>query len=184
VTKTIYYISSSLDGFVAGADDSLDWLYEVDRGARDVFSPFLAEVGVLVMGGATYECVLRDDQLLEHPEKWQEAHPDRPAWVFTHRELPIVPGADIRFVSGDVGPPHAKMVEAARGRNIWIAGGGGLASAFAEAGLMNELVVGVVPVLLGAGKPLFTGRLTSSQLTLTNVDREGQVVYLTYQVRG
>jgi dihydrofolate reductase len=76
------------------------------------------------------------------------------------------------------------MAKAARGKNIWIAGGGGLATSFADAGLLDELVVGVVPVMLASGKPLFTGRLTSSRLSLTNVDREGQVAYLTYAVSG
>jgi dihydrofolate reductase len=183
MAKTTYYISSSVDGFVADDDDSLDWLYEIDRGGRDVFEPFIAEIGAFAMGAATYECVLRDSELLTHPEKWQEEHRERPAWVFTHRELPKVPGADITFVSGDVQLAHQAMMHGARGKNVWVAGGGALATAFVDAGLLDEIVLGVVPVLLGRGKPLFTGRLTSSRLSLVNVERFGQVVYLTYTVR-
>lgn len=74
------------------------------------------------------------------------------------------------------------MIRAAVGKNVWIAGGGSLATAFAEADLLDEIVIGIVPVMLATGKPLFTGRLTSSRLSLSNVDRAGQVVYLTYQV--
>ncbi|WP_169513002.1 hypothetical protein [Actinopolymorpha alba] len=47
---------------------------------------------------------------------------------------------------------------------------------------MDEMLIGVVPVMLARGKPLFTGRLTSSQLSLSNVERVGQVAYLTYHV--
>lgn len=181
MTKTIYYVSASIDGFIASTDDSLDWLYEIDPRDRDI-SQFASEVGVIAMGAATYECVLRDSGLLEHPERWQEAHRGRPVWVFTHRELPKVPGAGITFVSGDVRPVHREMVNAARGRNILIAGGGALATAFAGAGLLDEMFICVAPVMLASGKPVFTGSLTSAQLSLSKVEQVGQLAYLTYRV--
>jgi len=183
VTKTTYYVSTSIDGFIARADDSLDWLYEIDPNDRDI-SQFASEVGVVAMGAATYESELRDSGSLEHPERWQEAHSGRPVWVFTHRDLPKVPGADITFVSGDVRPVHREMVTAARSRNILIAGGGALATAFVEAGLLDEMFICVVPVMLASGKPVFTGRLTSAQLSLSKVEHVGQVAYLTYRVLG
>jgi len=179
--RTTYYIFSSLDGFVAGEDDSLDWLYELDPVDRD-FSEFLAGVGAFAMGASTYESVLRDSGLLEHPERWQEGHADRPAFVFTSRELPKIPGADITFVRGDVLPVHAAMVAAANGKDTFIAGGGSLATAFAEAGLLDRIVVGVVPVVLTRGKPLLTGPLTSDRLQLTGVEKRGQVAYLSYDL--
>jgi dihydrofolate reductase len=93
-----------------------------------------------------------------------------------------VPGADITFVSGDVRRVHREMVSAARGRNILIAGGGGLATAFAQAGLLDEMFICVVPVMLASGKPVFTGSLTSAQLSLSKAEQVGQVAYLTYRV--
>ncbi len=63
MTKTIYYVSASIDGFIAGLDDSLDWLYEIDPSDRDI-SKFASEVGAVAMGAATYESVLRDSGLL------------------------------------------------------------------------------------------------------------------------
>jgi dihydrofolate reductase len=74
------------------------------------------------------------------------------------------------------------MARAAHGKNIWIAGGGALATAFAEAGLLDQVFLGVAPVMPADGKPLFTGRLSSGQLRLSNVEQRGQVVYLTYDV--
>ena len=83
VTKTIYYVSTSIDGFIAGAGDSLDWLYEIAPVTR-TFLQFASEVGAVAMGAATYECLLRDSGLLEHPGRWQEAH-SWPAGVVVHR---------------------------------------------------------------------------------------------------
>lgn len=84
------------------------------------------------MGATTYEWVLGHDNLLAQPEKWREWYGDIPSWVFTHRDLPLVPGADITFVSGDVRPVHGAMVEAAEGKNVWLTGGGELVGAFAD----------------------------------------------------
>lgn len=84
MAKTIYYVSTSIDGFTAGTDDSLDWLYEIDPSDRDI-ARFASEIGAVAMGAGTYECVLRDSGLLKHPDRWQQAHRDRPAWVLTHQ---------------------------------------------------------------------------------------------------
>ena len=122
------------------------------------------------------------DQLLEKPLKWKDYYGDVPAWVFSHRDLERIPGADLTFVQGDVRPVHEAMTAAAGGRNIWIVGGGELAGAFADAGLLDEIILGVAPVSLGAGAPVLPRRLTSSRLTLTAVEQRGQFAYLTYAV--
>jgi dihydrofolate reductase len=94
-----------------------------------------------------------------------------------------VPGANITFVSGDVRPMHAAMVEAARGRDVWLTGGGEIVGQFADHGLLDEIVLGVAPVFLGGGAPLLPRRLPSSRLHLTGVEQVGQFAYLTYSVR-
>jgi dihydrofolate reductase len=184
--KTQFYTATSIDGFIADADDSLDWLFEADQGggheAADPFATFFADVGAFVMGATTYEWVLAHDALVEQPAKWKDFYGETPAWVFTHRSLTPVPGADLRFVEGDVRPVHAAMTEAAQGKNIWIVGGGELAGAFADAGLLDELILGMAPVTLGAGAPLLPRRLTSGRLKLTGLDQRGEFAYLTYQV--
>ncbi|GIF76366.1 dihydrofolate reductase family protein [Asanoa siamensis] len=178
---TRYYTATSLDGFIADADNSLDWLFEVSE-RDDKFSPFFASIGAMAMGATTYEWVLDHEKLLEQPAKWQEWYADRPAWVFTHRELPRIPGAAITFVSGDVRPVHAAMTEAAGDRDIWLLGGGELVGSFADAGLLDEIIVGVAPVTLGSGAPLLPRRLTSARLALTGVEQSGPFAYLTYRV--
>ncbi len=186
--KTQFYTATSMDGFIADADNSLDWLFEVgeaggeEEAGNAPFASFFADVGAFTMGATTYEWVLEHDALLEKPLKWADYYGDTPAWVFSHRSLPRIPGADLTFVQGDVRPVHAAMTEAAKGKNIWIVGGGELAGAFADAGLLDEIILGVAPVTLGAGAPLLPRKMTSKRLELTEMQRVGQFAYLTYRV--
>ncbi len=82
-----------------------------------------------------------------------------PTWVLTHRDLPVVEGADIRFAHGAVSDVHPALVEAAGDRDVWVIGGGDLAGQFADAGLLDEVWVQYAPVTLGAGAPLLPRRL-------------------------
>jgi dihydrofolate reductase len=181
--KTQYYTATTIDGYIADPDNSLSWLFEVeDDPARSPFPAFFADVGAFAMGATTYEWVLEHDKLLDNPSKWADYYGSVPSWVFTHRDLPHIPGATTHFVSGDVRPVHAAMTTAAAGRNVWVVGGGELAGSFADAGLLDELILGVAPATLGAGAPLLPRRLPPSRLSLTDVERRGQFAYLTYAV--
>lgn len=183
MATTQYYAASSIDGFIADQDDSLDWLFEIDEHAANPFGAFFSGVGAFAMGANTYEWVLANNDPLGEPQNWHDMYGDVPCWVFTNRTLPLVPDAYISFVSGDVTPVHAAMTAAAKGRNVWVVGGGGLAAQFADAGLLDQIVVGVAPVTLGSGAPLLPRRLTSSRLSLAGLDRVGEFAYLTYDVR-
>lgn len=125
--KTQYYTATSLDGFIATEDDSLDWLFHLGNINDTSDSEFIAGVGALAMGASTYEWVLRHSAKMV--EETGSAWPyEQPTWVFTHRKLPVAAsGADIRFAQGDVRSVHAEMTRAAAGRNIWVVGGGDLA---------------------------------------------------------
>ena len=180
MTRTQYFTATSIDGFIADERHSLDWLFEVERDGDDHFSAFFEGVGAFAMGATTYEWVVEHEALLDQPHKWSQWYGDAPAWVFTHRELPAVPAADITFVRGDVRPVHGAMVSAAQGKNVWIAGGGELVGSFADHGMLDEIILGVAPVMLGAGAPLLPRRLPSSRLYLKSVAQVGQFVYLTY----
>jgi len=182
VAKTQYYTATSIDGYTADLDNSLDWLFEVDEGTDNPFGAFFSGVGAFAMGAATYEWVLKNDNVLEEPENWHEMYGEAPCWVFTHRELPLVPDANVFMVSGDVQRVHEAMLVAAQGRNVWLAGGGDLVGEFADAGLLDEIILAVAPTMLGSGTPLLPRRLTSQQLALTHVAQMGQFAYLTYAV--
>jgi dihydrofolate reductase len=161
MTLTQYYTATSLDGFIADEKNSLQWLFDVPaKGHQELFAKFLAGVGPMAMGATTYLWIFEHEGLAGNPGKWREWYDDRPAWVFTHRDLPEVPGADVRFVRDDVRPVHAAMVDIAEGRNIWLIGGGELVGQFADHGLLDELILSVAPVTLGSGAALLPRRLT------------------------
>ena len=170
--KTQYFTATSLDGFIATEDDSLDWLFPLGDLNDTSYPAFITEVGALAMGSATYEWMLRHaTQVAEQSgSAWPYA---QPTWVFTHRQLPAVAGADIRFVQGDVAPVHAEMARAAAGKNVWIVGGGELAGQFFDADLLDEAIIQVASVSLGKGKPLFPRRVTSPPWKLLSVQKVG-----------
>ncbi|RBY96118.1 dihydrofolate reductase [Blastococcus sp. TF02-8] len=173
-----YCTATTLDGFIADPDDSLDWLLRQkggDSGSFD-FDTFLAGVGATVMGSTTYEWVT--GHLHGTVEAWPYAVP---SWVMTRRSLPAVHGADIRFASGDVRPVFEAMTAAAGGKALWVVGGGDLAGQFAEAGLLDEVVVSIAPVTLGAGRPLLPRRL---DLELAGTAANGAFVCARYRVAG
>jgi dihydrofolate reductase len=180
VMPTVYYCATSLDGYIAESDDTLDWLtgYKPVAPPANVetvgpefpasYNEFYDGVGALVSGSVTYEWVL------EHGGDWPYA--GKPCWVLTSRELPVPDGQDVRFNGS-----HDEMLESASGRKLWIVGGGGVAAQFAEAGLLDEVWLTVVPVVLGAGKPLFDRRLPGPPMQLTGVlPRASGMVELRY----
>jgi dihydrofolate reductase len=180
VSLTRYYTATSLDGFIADPTNSLDWLFsrQQDPNGPLNYGDFIADVGALAMGSTTYEWILDHEFADKDPADWKWPY-EIPGWVFTHRELTAVPGAPIEFTSGDVAPVHEAMVEAAGGRDVWIAGGGDLAGQFAEAGLLDEVIVYIAPVTLGAGAPLLARRV---ELELDELVRNGDFACARYSV--
>ncbi len=174
VMTTYYYTASSLDGFIATSDHSLEWLLtqDFDMEGPMAYPAFIERIGVLVMGASTYEW------LMENQDGWDYT---LPTWVFTHRELPMPRGADVRFVQGNVRTVHAQMKDAAGDKDIWVMGGGDLAGQFADAGLLDEIWVQFAPVTLGAGQPLFPRAL---QLDLVDVAPNRDFVCTRYRVRS
>jgi dihydrofolate reductase len=181
--KTQYYTATSLDGFIATEDDSLDWLFPLGDVNDTSYPTFIAEVGALAMGSTTYEWMLRhaDEVIEEVGSAWPYT---QPAWIFTTRKLPTIEGANIHFAEGDVRAVHNEMRKAAGDKNIWIVGGGDLAGQFFDAGLLDEIIVQVGSVTLGKGKPLFPRRLTNPPLRLVSVRQVGNgFAELRYEVQ-
>lgn len=164
--RTIYYTASSLDGYIADPEHTLSWLLQFGDPGSD-YEDFIAGIGALAMGSTTYEWLLDH---LERPGGPPQSWPyEQPAWVFTSRSLPVVPSADVRFVRGDVRPVHQQMAEAAAGKHIWLVGGGDLVGQFYDEGLLDEIVVQIAPVTLGAGAPLLPRTIAQPPLRLTAV---------------
>ncbi|HSC90535.1 MAG TPA: dihydrofolate reductase family protein [Gaiellaceae bacterium] len=180
MSLTQYYTATTLDGFIADPDNSLDWLFtrrREDGGPLD-YGDFIAGVGAMAMGSTTYEWILDHEFAGKDPAEWTWPY-EIPCWVFTRRRLPVVPAARIEFTSADVAAVHERMVAAAGGRNVWIVGGGDLAGQFADAGLLDEVLVTIAPVTLGAGAPLLPRRI---ELRLDELGQNGDFACARFSV--
>ena len=177
-----YYVASTLDGYIASESDSLDWLFALGSVPESSYPTFIADVGALAMGSSTYEWILRNAGAVA--EQTGSAWPySQPTWVFSHRSLPSIPGADIRFVRGNVADVVGEMRVAAKQKNIWVVGGGDLAGQFYDAGLLDELIVQIGSAILGRGKPLLPRQILSPVLRLISTQQMGTgMVELRYEI--
>lgn len=184
--KTQYYTATSIDGFLADENNSLDWLFQFGPieqidGIKDQYPRFIEQVGAAARGSTTYEWILKHENLYEDVQKWPYKFP---VWVFSSRDLPIVEGADIRVVQGNVAPFHTEMVNVADGKNIWLVGGGDLVGQFHDHSLLDEIILSVAPVMLGSGAPLLPPNITTPPMKLVKVQKQGDVfATLTYKVQ-
>lgn len=182
MTRVLFDTASSLNGWIADEQNSLQWLFDVDGGTEPDASLLPQNASVLVEGSTTYEWLLRESDLLTHPDRWQEFHGDRPTFVFTRRSLPVPEGADVRFVSGDVRQAMPVIRDAAGEGDIWVVGGGDLAGQFLDAGELDEIAVSFAPVLLTGGAPLLPRRVEASSLRLVSATAAGQFARVVYRV--
>ena len=196
MTKTIYYGAASLDGYLAGPDDDLDWLLTYQgsfdessaepgpMGENGSYARFYESVRALVMGSATYEWILDH---LDAAGGGEWPYRGEPCWVLSSRELPVPEGeeVDVRVADAPVRELYPEMAAAAGDGTLWIVGGGGLASQFADEGLLDEVQLTVVPVVLGAGKPVFERPLPGGAMQLVGTRAfDNGMVELRYATRG
>jgi dihydrofolate reductase len=186
MSKAVYYCATSLDGFIAEADDTLGWLMgyegsfegEGTEPAKGAYDRFYEGVGALIMGSVTYEFVLRE--VPEWPYK------GKPAWILSSRDLPRPEGegVDVRIVTAEVPELYDEMIAAAGERDLWVVGGGNVVSQFADRGLLDEVHATVVPVVLGEGKPLFDRRVPGGAMQLLGTRTfDSGMVELRYEIR-
>ncbi|MHB0937135.1 MAG: dihydrofolate reductase family protein [Armatimonadota bacterium] len=145
MVDVVLYIACSLDGFIATPEHGLEWLPPLEQAGEDYgYRAFYDAVDAVLMGSGTYEQVLRLGP-------WPYA--DKPCWVFSRRRLAVEqPG--VVFTAQ---PPKAVVEELTeRGlQRAWLVGGGKLLAAFREEQLVTEYIISIIPIILGAGIPLF-----------------------------
>ena len=170
--RTQYFTATTLDGYLADENGSLDWLFRLPHGddGERRWEEFITPVGAMAMGANTYKWAVDHDNLLDNPGRWHDYYGNRPCWIFTNHELKPIPDADLHFVHGDVAVVHAEMTAAAPGGNIWIIGGGDLVGQFYDAGLLDDVIVSVAPVTLGAGAPLLPRRIENMRVVSVSQD--------------
>ncbi|WP_068781935.1 dihydrofolate reductase family protein [Paenibacillus sp. GM2] len=168
--KVVLYLAISLDGYIARNDGSVDWLFDVEGdGGDNGYSKFYHTVGTVVMGRLTY------DEVLKLADEFPYA--DKPCYILSRTEQPPAPHATFTNEALDTLIPRLKADSEG---NVWLVGGGQLAAAFLEAGLLDELHITLTPKILGEGIPLFPQGTVPSTLRLKQIGQMGQFVSLIY----
>jgi len=182
MTRFVFDTAVTVNGLIADAEDSLAWLLAVPGGTEPDPGLLPQNATVLVEGSTTYQWLLRESDLLAHPQRWQEFHGDRPTFVFTSRHLPVPEGADVRFVHGPVADALPAIRTAAGDGDVWLVGGGELVGQFYDAGALDEVALSVAPVALDGGAPLLPRRIESDRMRLVSAAAHGQFARLVYEI--
>jgi len=152
--KVVLGLGISLDGYIARKNGAVDWLsmdWDYD------WTAFFKTIDVVLMGRKSWEVALGMNPPPKSKSK-KKAKASNPygameTYVFSNT-LPDSGVEGVEIVSGNLKEFVANL-KAKDGQNIWLSGGGELAKSFLDAGLVDEIYLGVTPLLLGSGLPLF-----------------------------
>jgi dihydrofolate reductase len=178
MTAVVWHVTMSLDGFIAGPDGAMDWVFDYfSEESNDTATDVIETTGSIIMGRNTYEV---EDRL--RPGIYGGAW-SGPYFVLTHEPPAVVPDwMTGTFIDEDIEAAVARAKEAAGNKNVGILGAG-LAKQCLDRGLLDEIVVHLAPVLLGDGVRLFAvpgGRRV--RLEPTQVTRTGPLADLRFRV--
>jgi dihydrofolate reductase len=174
MTSFKYYVGASIDGFVAdeAGDTHLLRPFRELAGFRRDREEFFDCIGAVVIGGKTYETIVRD--VSEGHLQWPFG--TKPVWIFTHHELPTLPDTDLTFIRGEISFWSRDIAKSAGAGDVWLVGGADLAGGFIQAGMLDELTVITVPVFLGSGVNIF-GRNAQAQLSELKIRDLGDDIF-------
>ena len=187
--KIILYIASSLDGYIARKNGDIDWLPESNTSGYD---KFYETIDAIVMGKTTYNQVLTFG---EYPYK------DKKSYVFTRSNNGSAKDENVEFVSSvdkfvkDIFPREniwlvggssvdkfVKDIFPNLGENIWLVGGGQIISSFVNHGIIDEIILSIIPKVLGNGISLFHNIQKETNLELIKTTPYDKLVELHYKV--
>jgi dihydrofolate reductase len=180
MAAVVWHVTMSLDGFIAGPDDAMDWVFEYfSEGSNETAREVIETTGAIIMGRHTYEV---EDRY--RPGIYGGAWAG-PYFVLTHEQPAAVPDwMTGTFINEDIEAAVARATAAGGGKNVGILGAD-LARQCLERGLLDEIIVHLAPVLLGDGVRLFAapgGRRV--RLEPTQIGRTGNLADLRFRVRS
>jgi len=171
--KLILFIATSLDGYIATQNESLEWLFNVEGEGDNGYSEFYETVDTILIGRKTYDWIMKHEPG-EHPYK------NKKCYVFTRS--PVEDTKDVTFVNEEL-ISFTNKLKKEKGKNIWIVGGGELLHSFINEKLIDELIITVAPTLIGKGIPLFKEGNYQLELSLRGTRNFNQFVELHYEVK-
>jgi dihydrofolate reductase len=179
--KVVVNRSMSLDGFIAGPGDAMDWIF--DFVAADEFPEVAAATGAMLVGRRTYDVGNRMAAARERGAASSgESYPfSGPVFVLTH-EPPEPPDPDVTFLSGDIGEAVATARGVAGGKDLELLGAD-VAGQGLRRGLVDEILVYVLPVLLGDGVRFSAPGIGRIDLEPLSSTRSGAISLLRFRVR-
>lgn len=163
------FIAESLDGYIASANESLDWLYDVEGEGDNGYGNFLKGIDYIIMGRKTFDWLnaLNKEELAEWPYK------DKKTLVLTHSK-----SLQGRFSEENVSAfDNIQMLQDLE-KDTWIVGGGELIRECLEKNIIDEMIISIAPILLGNGIPLFPKGRFNQKFELKSVKQYGQFVNL------
>jgi dihydrofolate reductase len=177
--KVVVNRTMSLDGFTAGPGDAMDWIFDFITPIEQEFPEIMAATGAMLIGRRTYEVGKR---MAANPSEVTPTYDGGAEFVLTH-EPPDPPDPGVTFLFGDIGEAVATALHAAGGKNLEILGAD-VAGQCLRRGLVDEILVYVLPVLLGDGIRLFSSPgLARIDLEPLDSTRSGAVTVLRFRVR-
>lgn len=172
--KLFLYIAMSLDGFIARKDGNLDWLNQVQTAGEDYgYNAFIEQIDTIIMGRKTYEKVLTMVDVFPHE--------DKQCYIWT-KELRN-PKGNVVFYNGSL-PELVKTLKAKEGKHIFCDGGAEVIHELLNSKLIDEMIISVIPILLGDGIRLFKGELQENILQLNECKSfSSGLVQLHYKIK-
>ncbi len=172
--KVILYIAVSLDGYIARENGAVDWLPEPEHTEDFGYNEFIQTIDTVLMGHTTYKQVVSFGGAYPYTGKRN--------YVFTHDKT-LERDEHVEFVHSNV-IPFVKALKVTGFKHIWLVGGAQLFAHLFEHGVVDELILFVIPVVLAEGIPLFQGPFPERQLELTKAQvHQGGVMELRYHVK-
>lgn len=158
--KIKLYIASSIDGYIANLDGSLDWLsdYPITPELNYGYDKFFESVDTVIMGGKTYRDILNMDVIYPYESKM--------SYIITRNQINNSK-ENIQFVTDNIIKTVSNLKEK-QGKGIWLVGGGELISMLLNYDLVDEMIITYIPTLLGDGVPLFPKSKKESNWKLIN----------------
>lgn len=172
--KIKLYIATSLDNYIARPNGEIDWLetFPTPEGEDFGYAAFMETVTTTLMGNKTYQQVLGFDMPFPYADKEN--------FVFT-RQKGLEPTEHVQFVSENI-ISFIQSLKEKPGKNIWLIGGGQLNTVLLNHDLIDEMILTVLPIVLGEGIPLFGGKPEEQIFNLLNHQVfDNGFVQLTYQ---
>ena len=179
VGKVLWHTMMSLDGFIAGPNDEMEWMSGIDGGEGRKIDEVLGSTGALLVGRRTQDVEDRDQ-----PGFYGGAYTG-PFFVLRHdppADPPVVKGVEGEFLNVDIDEAVRVAKDAAAGADVVVLGAD-IARQCLEAGLLDELIIHVAPVLVGGGVRLFERDGSDAvRLRLISSTQEGETSVLHYAV--